>query len=315
MNEDEIEGSEERVNPNVLMATLLDEANSQLGEIHKILSHMKLLQDNQVKKIVPKEELTRFNTGLQTITNAVTTIPDILNTNPVTGYTLVPVWQTLIPNRIVEILYFLNLGPGTIFVRVAHSTLQFEEQEISVFAGNVVRLENVFNLLIRATTANTRYLATEYDIGSWTLLRDFADRTPLPVHINVPFTTFGIHGQTIRATYTVPTNKQAKITGVYAFIENAIPAQLPGRRNITVGFNSPSLGISGSLVSSSLEPGRNGAGDLKEEFIGLAYTLLEGESINISTGNSNSAGGSPDGDISVFASCLITEYFPIPVGI
>lgn len=261
------------------------------------------------------EYVKKFNTGITNLPNAV--IPatgqtiDPANTTPTTGYTVVNVYTELTPNRMAKELFFLNLGPGTIFVIIYHGKSEYIAQEFPVFARNATIFHEVYELRIRTDLANTRFVASEHPLTSLPA-QQFADRDATPRHLRQPFTTFAPHGQTIRQSYTVPTGFQAQVSGIYAFVDIETDAAIPGRRNMTIGYSSTVSGapITGSILSRSIPHSKNFPGDLVDEAggieLGFAYLLQEGETINISTGDSSTGGTA-----NYFGSVLITEYFPI----
>lgn len=103
----------------------------------------------------------KFDSGLQILPNAVTTAPTPDNVNPVTGYTRVVIYDIL--NRTSPELYFLNQGPGTIFLRMSKDGKMFSESENVVFEGEVKTFYDVYELRIRTTTAATQYIVTEFE--------------------------------------------------------------------------------------------------------------------------------------------------------
>lgn len=116
----------------------------------------------------------KFNSGLQILPNAITIVPDITNVTPTTGYTRIVVWD--IVHRKSPELYFSCEGPGTIYVRVSDNGKDFSESEDTVFEGEVRTYYDVYELRIRASTANTKYRITEYEPFKQ---RDFIYKTGL----------------------------------------------------------------------------------------------------------------------------------------
>ena len=101
----------------------------------------------------------KFDTGIRTLTNAVLTEP-IIDDVSATGYTqelIFPILQRLSPE-----LYFINFGPGTIFLRVSKNGSEFSLQS-PVFEGEVKTYYDVFELRLRSPTAQTQYLITEFE--------------------------------------------------------------------------------------------------------------------------------------------------------
>lgn len=313
-----------RIKPDIYIAALLDEVNEHLIEVKDLIAeccvvkHEKPLIASDVKtnKIIglleqlveasrKKQELLEFNTGLQTITIPVTTVPEPTDTNPATGYTRVNVWEQFTPNRLSPKLYFLNVGPGTVFVIVSHNTETFSTQEMPVYAGTVSLFYDVFELRVRANLANTQFIAAESELTP-IYYANFDDRNAVAAHIILPYQAFGPHGNTVRASYTVPAGLRAKVNGCYTYTEVNVAAVTPGRRSIAVGLVSG--GVAFSVISASLEPLQNTVGNLKEYFLGYSYTLLPGETIQITTLNFSDTGSNY-----YYGSVVITQYFPIPI--
>lgn len=288
----------------------IDITNRKLDEIKRLLSLLVAASQNKGEL-----DIKNFNTGITNLPNAVvptTTTPiDPANTTPTTGYTLVEVNTQKEPNRNAKELYFLNLGPATIFVIVSHIKNIFIGQEFPVFARNATIFHDVYELRVRTELANTRFIASEHPLQSLPA-QQFADRDATPRHLLQPFAAFGPHGQIIRQQYTVPTGFQAQVSGAYIFLQIGGAAAVPGRRNMTIGYTSIVSGvpITGSIMSRSIPPSENTVGALVDTAggseIGFSYLLQEGESINIQTGDASTGGF-----LFYFGSVLITEYFPI----
>lgn len=312
-----------RIKPDIYIAALLDEVNEHLIEVKDLIAeccvvkHEKpsISSDVKTNKIIglleqlvaasrKKQELFEFNTGLQTITIPVTTVPEPTDTNPATGYTRVPVWEQFTPNRLSPKLYFLNVGPGTVFVIVSHNTETFSTQEMPVYAGTVSQFFDVFELRVRANLANTQFIAAESELTP-IYYANFDDRNAVAAHIVLPYVSLGPHGLTVWANYTVPAGLRAKVNGCYAFTDVIVAAGVPGIRSVVILLVSG--GIIHSVLSSSLGASQNTVGDLKEDFIGYAYTLLPGEEIQIATTNYSNAGSN-----GYYGSVIITQYFSIP---
>lgn len=103
----------------------------------------------------------KLDSGLQNLPNPVTTVPTPDNINPITGYTRIIIYDIL--NRTSPELYFLNQGPGTIFVRMSKNGKAFSESESVIFEGEVKTFYDVYELRARTTTANTNYIVTEFE--------------------------------------------------------------------------------------------------------------------------------------------------------
>jgi len=280
-------------------------------KLSKIIDLLGLLTEISKQDLYTKS----FNTGTTNLPNAVVPIAgqsiDPANTDPITGYTVVDVNIQLTPNRNVKELYFLNLGPATIFVIVSHVKNQFIGQEFPVFARNATIFHDVYELRVRTGLVNTTFVSSEHPLQSLPA-QQFADRDAVPRHLRQPTLIAGPHGQIIRQSYTVPTGFQAQVSGAYIFLQIETAAGVAQRRNMTIAYTSTVSGvpITGSVMSRSIPYSQNTPGDLVDTAggseIGFSYLLQEGESINIQTGDT-STGGS----VRYFGSILITEYFPI----
>lgn len=279
---------------------ILNNLNNSLDGIKSLLQKLLENSDKQVEK-----NLTgKFDTGIQTLANAVTFIPpeDDVSDTGVNGYTRVAVWDIL--ERLSQTIYALNQGPGTIFVRKSNDGKTFSAVEIPVFAGERHTFNDVYEFRIRTDLAGTRYRITEYETAL--IINNFDDRVATPAHIFFGLDSFGPHGATVRASYTVPTGFKAKINGCYIFIEIGGAAAVPGRRTLTISINSPTIGGL-SVMSRSFGANENTLGTVKEAELGFAYTLLTGESVRLTT-EDNSTGGF----VNYFGSVEITQYFSYP---
>lgn len=139
--------------------------------LSKIISLLELLVKAAETELVP----LRYNSGLQTLTTAVTTVPDPDNTTPTNGgYTVIDV--AIILERKSPELYFLNEGPGVIYVRVLKNKNDSSTNEDIVFEGETKTFYDVFELRIRSTSNNTKYRVTEYEPFKQ---RDFSYKTGL----------------------------------------------------------------------------------------------------------------------------------------
>ena len=132
------------------------DTSTDLNEIKNLLQK---LVDNSTKQI-EKTSFSKFDTGIQTLSNTVTTIPDIDNVSS-TGYTRIAVWDVL--ERLSQNLYLINQGAGTIFVRKSNDGKTFSASEIPVFAGEKGTFNDVYELRIRSDITSTRYRVTEYE--------------------------------------------------------------------------------------------------------------------------------------------------------
>jgi len=101
----------------------------------------------------------KFDTGINTLTNAVVNEPLIDNVSA-TGYTQEQIFSIL--QRLSPELYFINFGPGTVFLRVTKNGSDFSLQS-PVFEGEVKTYYDVFEIRLRSPTANTQYLITEFE--------------------------------------------------------------------------------------------------------------------------------------------------------
>lgn len=286
----------------------LTKIDRKLGNIIDLLG---LLVESKKEEFYTKS----FNTGITNLPNAVIPVTgqaiDPANTNPTTGYTVVDVNIQRTPNRNAKELYFLNLGPATIFVIVSHIKNQFVGQEFPVFARNATIFDDVYELRIRTELANTRFVVSEHTLQSLPA-QQFSDRDAIPRHFRTSLFGIGPHGNTLRASYTVPTGFQSQVSGVYIFLTIQTAAVVAGRRAMTIGVNSVVSGapVSVSVMSRSIPTSENTVGALVDTAggseLGISYLLQEGESITISTLDSSTGG-----TLQYFGSVIVTEYFPI----
>lgn len=125
----------------------------------------------------------KLDSGLQNLPNPVTTVPSPDDINPLTGYTRIIVYDIL--NRTSPELYFLNQGPGTIFMRMSKNGKTFSQSESVVFEGEVKTFYDVYELRVRTTTANTNYIVTEFE---YLKQRDivFLSSRPFVLEGNIP---------------------------------------------------------------------------------------------------------------------------------
>jgi hypothetical protein len=127
----------------------------------------------------------KLDSGLQNLPNPVTIVPAPDDINPLTGYTRIIVYDIL--NRTSPELYFLNQGPGTIFIRMSKNGKAFSESESVIFEGEVKTFYDVYELRVRTTTANTNYIVTEF---AYLKQRDivFLSSRPFVLESNIPLT-------------------------------------------------------------------------------------------------------------------------------
>lgn len=283
-----------------------EKKDNLIAKISDLESNMTDLNNklDDVVSMMKKERtpINLFDTGLVTLPNAVATVPDVLNTNPVTGYTIVEFENNM--HRLSGVLNFIVLGPGPVYMRYSHDRTYFSDNEVATFAGQRKQFDKVSLLLVRTDIAGTRFIATEHPTDL--IINNFDDRVATPAHIFFGLDTFAPHGSTVRASYTVPTGFKAKINGCYVFIEIESPAAVPARRNVTVVIQSPGIGGL-SVMSRTFGQDQNADGAVKEGELGFAYTLLTGEQIQLVT-QDNSTGGF----VSYFASAEVTQYFSFP---
>lgn len=243
-----------------------------------------------------------FDTGLVTLPNSVTTVPDINNTTPATGYTIVEFEENM--HRLSGILYFINMGPGPIYIRTTHDKKEFDTNEVIAFPGQRKVFDKISQLRVRTTIVDTQYIATEHPTDL--IINNFDDRVATPAHISASLAT-GPIGFTTLATYTVPTGYKAKVHGVRVRATIEIPATTPGYRQIVIVINSPGLGLF-PVIGATIGNDHNAVGYTREVELGYAYTLLTGEALEIDIEIDNSTGG----QVEYFGSAEITQYFSFP---
>lgn len=262
------------------------------GKLDTVVSMMQ--KERAVEKL--------FDTGTVTLPNAVANVPDINNTTPATGYTVVEFEENM--HRLSGILYYINLGPGPIYIRSTHDKHEFSANEISVFAGQRKVFNKISELRVRTTIADTQFIATEHPTDL--IINNFDDRVATPAHILANVNHAGPSAWTIEAAYTVPTGYKAKVNGLRVRVTITASAVVPGLRQVFVLLDSPVVGLF-SLLGKTIDSTHNALGYTNEGEIGYAYTLLTGETIEIQT-EDFSTGGSVD----YIGSVEITQYFSFP---
>jgi len=123
----------------------------------------------------------KFDTGIKTLTNAVLTEP-LIDDVSATGYTQEQVFSIL--KRLSPELYFINLGPGTVFLRVSKNGSEFSLQS-PVFEGEVKTYYDVFEVRLRSPTALTQYIITEYEYSKQKDISFLSGRPFVDNNINV----------------------------------------------------------------------------------------------------------------------------------
>lgn len=268
-----------------------------LGDIKSLLQQ---LLDNSNRQ-TERNLSSKFDTGTQTLAVAVITVPAEDDVS-ITGYTRVAIKDVL--NRLSQEIYLINQGPGTIYARKSNDGKTFSTTEIPIFAGEKATFNDLYELRIRTDLAGTSYRVTEYETAL--IINNFDDRSATPAHIRFGISTYGFHGLTTRASYTVPTGYKAKINGCYVFLQIVTPANDPNLRNVTVSVSNSVIG-NFSVMSRSFGNNENVDGMLKEGELGFAYTLLTGESIILQTQNTSTTGS-----VRYFGAVEITQYFSYP---
>lgn len=276
-----------------------------LGEIKSLLQQ--LVQQNAVllensNRQTERNLSSKFDTGIQTLAVAVITVPAEDDVS-VTGYTRVAIKDVL--NRLSQEIYLINQGPGTIYARKSNDGKNFSTTEIPIFAGEKATFNDLYELRIRSDISGTQYRVTEYE--TVLVINNFDDRAATPAHIRFGISTYGFHGLTTRASYTVPTGYKAKINGCYVFLQIVTPATDPNLRNVTVAISSPTIVGNISVMSRSFGNNENVDGMLKEGELGFSYTLLTGEGILLQTQNTATTGS-----VRYFGAVEITQYFSYP---
>lgn len=177
-----------------------EELRSIDANLRAIRSSLANLLASQQQIISLLEELVRasetelvdlkFDTGLQNLPNAITAVPIVDNTDPTTGYTRILVYEIL--NRTSPELYFLNQGPGTIFIRMSKNGKTFSESESVIFEGEVKTFYDVYELRIRTTTTDTNYRVSEFEYLKQRDIVFLASR-PFVLESNIPLTLASPH--------------------------------------------------------------------------------------------------------------------------
>ncbi len=198
------------------------------GNLRRVISLLETLVEANKKDLIVR----KFDTGNTTLPNAIATVPDMDNVNPLTGYTRVVVNDIL--HRNAPEFHFLNYGPGSIFLRTSPDGKTFSQTEIQLFRGDHKIFYDIYEIRLRTDTADTRYTASENDIEPGFLIQAVAqsDRNPI-----IRFFRFadivGPHADTNRFTYTVPAMKKAIIANVHSFIRIAT-AQGAGNEGLKI---------------------------------------------------------------------------------
>jgi len=101
----------------------------------------------------------KYDTGIKTLTTSVTSDPGPDDVSA-TGYTQEFVYSIL--ERTSPELYIVNLGPGTIFVRMSKNGKSFSQAELLVFEGDVKVIYDVYEVRLRSPIAGTQYTISEF---------------------------------------------------------------------------------------------------------------------------------------------------------
>lgn len=180
-----MEESEERVNPNVLMATLLDDANSHLAEISKNLLRISSLGGGDRKdEIKHLERLVRTAQVLYpqksipyssevTIPNP-TSAPT--NENDTTGYTIENVYNNN-GNKVIERMTLVCDGPGRVFYRVVDGKMKVNQSEETLNVGDQRPLFNVYEVRLRTNVPLTAYRLYEGEFRTGSFARSYKANT------------------------------------------------------------------------------------------------------------------------------------------
>lgn len=262
----------------------------KLTTIDRKLSRITSLLETLVE--ASRKELIRipYDSGEVTLPNIIAAVPDVDNTNPVTGYTRVSIWDSTTPNRLAPKLYFINTGPGTIFVRVSKNGRDFSQAESTIFRGDYKVFNNVYELRIRTDTADTRYIATENEQYPGLIVQavDQKDRNPTIITRRFVNQTLAPHGEIIRLVYTVPTGRKAIIANVHAFVR-VTGAQAPPGLKATKIFATVA-GVRAFLAVAFMGENENTVGMNDNRNITDAGFLLEGQTVTIATELGGTAG-------------------------
>lgn len=179
---EEIEPEEERVNPSVLMASLLDEANEHLVKLQSQteINHEQILKEviSEHKEIVaehrdlvkavtlltdivtPYEKHIPFNTGKQTIATATTRRP-----SDISGYTVVVDVYNNNKQHPIENMMLSNEGPGTIsFVVIGEKPVESSTNEEFLNVGDIRPLHKVYEVRLRTNIPQTAFRLVEGEI-------------------------------------------------------------------------------------------------------------------------------------------------------
>lgn len=117
---------------------------------------------SSLKSYVNKEhpEGGTYDSGLRTLSYAVTSKPEIDNTIPSNGgYKRDRVYENL--GRVSPLIYVANYGPGAIYTISSHDGNSFTSNESVMYEGGIKVFYNVYELRTRSPIANTKYSVSE----------------------------------------------------------------------------------------------------------------------------------------------------------
>lgn len=123
------------------------------------------------------------------------------------------------------------------------------------------------------------------------------DRNPLPASIGFHASAVAPHGNTVRATYTVPASRKAWIASIFFNVVRLTVAAPAGE--VILQAEAPTAGTSAAIIVL----GSNGVGDRASDGFGQSITLLATQIVRVIT-QDTSTGGTCRYDEDV----QITEY-------
>lgn len=259
-----MEDNEERVNPNVLMATLLDDANSHLSEISKTLLKLSSIGDvgagerkNEIENLArvaqvlyPKKSIP-YSSEI-TIQNS-TTAP--INENDITGYTLENVYNNN-NNKIIERMTLICDGPGKIFYRVVDGKLKVNVSEETLNVGDQRTLFNVYEVRLRTDIPLTKYRLYEGEFRAGSFARAYKANTEIrpTLQANEKLKIFGLTFDdninpipiTVPAVNPLLTNNAATVT----FFSPLAPSATAAMVDTETGLATPYLVPTGYILET-----------------------------------------------------------------
>lgn len=175
-DDDDIDSEDERVNPNVLIASMIDETNSRLENIENLLSGGSSLGEGkkEEKETPPPEQAPPVITATppnaeyydktRLIENSVaTTLPPDSD-----QYQYESIYLAM--DRPSLATTIINIGPGLLIIRVSWISKNgiTVSDETTILEGDSNEFDKIYDVRLRSPTANLQYRVTERKISSVT---------------------------------------------------------------------------------------------------------------------------------------------------